>query len=277
MGGLKHFTYLGTVTLIFGLALAFAAPRIKAQSFDISLKFPPGENIGAPQRTGGGGQRGIACVTGKTRLTALTPMNNLTTTISSNPSLFWYIPPTQAQSADFLLVDEENQEVYYYTQIPLTQIPGILEFKLPDHISLATDTRYSWTLALVCNPDDRSKDHFVRGLIQRQPIQNGTTPPAELQTLLDALVNQPERIKQHLQDEASNYAKEMIWAETLMILARLYQQFPNDSAIADEMQELLTSVELDNIPIECLVHSCAVETQDAQETQDAEAMREFKD
>ncbi|MEQ9354968.1 DUF928 domain-containing protein [Coleofasciculus chthonoplastes] len=264
MGGFKHFTYLGAVTLTFGLALAFAAPRLKAQSFDISLKFPEGEDIGAPERTGGGGQRGISCVTGTIRLTALTPMNNLITTISPNPSLFWYVPPTKAQSADFLLLDEQNQEIYY-TRIPLTHRSGIVELKLPDHISLATEKRYLWTFALVCNPDDRSKDHFVRGWIQRQPLQRGITPAEELKTLLDQLVNEPEGIKKRLQDEASNYAQERIWAETLMILARLYQQFPNDSAIADEMQELLTSVELDNISRDCLVYSCSVETQDAEE------------
>lgn len=277
MGGLKHFTYLGGMTLTFGLALVFAAPQLKAQSFDISLEFPPEEDIGAPQRTGGGGQRGIPnipCVTGNIRLTALTPTNNLITTISPNPRLFWYIPPTTAQSADFLLLEEQNQEIYY-TRIPLTHRPGIVELKLPDHISLARGKRYLWTFALVCNPDDRSQDHFARGWIQRQPMQTGIAPPEELETLLDQLVNEPEGIKKRLQDEASNYAQERIWAETLMILARLYQQFPHDSAIADEMQELLTSVELDNIPINCWVHSCLVETQDAEEIQDAEAMREL--
>ncbi|MEQ8469439.1 DUF928 domain-containing protein [Coleofasciculus sp. E1-EBD-02] len=277
MGGLKHFTYLGGMTLTFGLALVFAAPRLKAQSFDISLEFPEGEDIGAPERTGGGGQRGIPnipCVTGNRRLTALTPTNNLITTISPNPKLFWYVPPTTAQSADFLLLDEQNQEIYY-TRIPLTHRPGIVELKLPDYISLITEKRYLWTFALVCNTDDRSQDHFARGWIQRQPLQTGIAPPEELNTLLDQLVYEPEGIKKRLQEEGYNYAQERIWAETLMILARLYQQFPNDSAIADEMQELLTSVELDNIPINCWVHSCSVETQDAEETQDVEAMREL--
>ncbi|MEQ8958559.1 MAG: DUF928 domain-containing protein [Coleofasciculus sp. C2-GNP5-27] len=276
MGGLKHFTYLGGITLTIWLALAFAAPGVKAQSFDISLEFPPGVDINAPGRTGGGGQRGQACVSGKIKLTALTPTNNLTTTISPNPSLFWYVPPTQAQSADFLLLNEDGDEVYY-TRIPLQQSPSIVELKLPNHISLATEKRYLWTFALVCNTDDRSKDHFVRGLIQRQPMHNGITSPTKLQFLLDALANESEWIKPRLQEEASTYAKEAIWAETLMILARLYQQFPQDSAIADEMQELLTSVELSEIPVECLVDSCSVKTEAADETEDVEAMRQLND
>lgn len=276
MGGLKYFTYLGGITLTVWLALAGAAPQVNAQSFDISLTFPKGEDIKAPERTGGGGQRGGACVSGKIRLTALTPKNNLTTTISPNPSLFLYIPQTKANSADFLLLNEDGEEVYY-TRMLIKENPHILELKLPDHLSLETDTEYLWTFALVCEADDRSRDHFVRGLMRRQHTQHGITPAAELQTLLDTLANDSELNKKRLQEEASNYAKEAIWAETLMILARLYQQFPQDSAIAQEMQELLTSVELETIPINCFIDSCPVETEAAEEMQEVETVREIKE
>lgn len=274
MGGLKYFTYFGGITLTVWLALAGAAPQLTAQSFDISLKFPEGEDIKAPERTGGGGQRGQACVTGKIRLTALTPKNNLTTTISPNPSLFLYIPPTKAQSADFLLLNENGKEVYY-TRLLIKESPRILELKLPDHLSLETDTEYFWTFALVCNVDDRSRDHFVRGLMRRQPTQHGITPVAELQTLLNGLTNNSELGKKRLQEEAANYAEAAIWAETLMILARLYQQFPQDSAIAQEMQELLTSVELENIPIHCFLDSCLDEMEAAEPLQEVETVREI--
>ena len=87
----------------------------------ISLQFPKAVDRGAPKATSGAGTRGKSCLLANEHLIALTPTQE-STTVSANPTFFVYIPKSQAEKGDFVLVDGKGKDVYVSTiDLPSTQ------------------------------------------------------------------------------------------------------------------------------------------------------------
>ena len=244
MGWQNNFLYPGVFAVVLcaefvGLLIA---PQLKAQSQLVSVAFPPASNIGAPARTTGGGQRSPNCFNrDNPSLTVLAPTNNVGTTISSNPTLFWYVPTTKAQSAKFVVLDGEENEVYE-TTLALTGVPGVVKLSLPKTVSLAPGTTYRWVLMLQCNSDDHSMDPYVEGNLERK----------ELSVVDKAKLDQATQPLQ----KAEVYAGASIWQETVSILAQLRHDRPSDPKVIAAWKELLKSVNLDAIANEPLVECC---------------------
>jgi hypothetical protein len=184
------------------------------------------------------------CVKGGIPLTALTPTNNLVTTVSGNPTLFWYVPQTEAKSAQFEVVDNQEHTVYQ-TTLAVNGTPGVVKLSLPATVSLETGKDYSWSLALICNTGDPSDDSFVKGRIKRTELSS------EQETQL-AQATEPLK-------KAQVYAEAKIWQETLTILAQLRDERPNDSNVTAAWEELLKSVQLEAIAKEPLVKCCTAQ------------------
>lgn len=240
----KSLLYLGAFSAALCAELvsfSLASPQLLAQSLKVSVTFPPTENVGAPARTAGAGKRSPSCVKGKTPLTALTPSNNVSITVSGNPTLFWYVPETKAQLAELVVVDNEDNEVYQ-TTLAVKGTPGVVKFSLPATVKLEPGKNYQWQFALICKSTDRSEDEFVRGFIKRTELSS------EQKT---RLASTKEPLKQ-----AEMYAGAKIWQETLTLLAQLRSERPNDSKITNAWKELLDSVELQAIATEPLVECC---------------------
>ena len=202
--------------------------------------------------SGGGvraGSTSEACVVenGKS-LTVLMPKNNLGTTVTEAPKLYWYVPQTRAQEAEFVLLDEQNEEVYATmidlprsSNAPELSEAGIMQISLPNNLNGASGApllepgqQYTWFLALVCNSDDRSYDETIEGMIERR----------ELDSQLQANIEQEDS----LVEKANLYAQESIWADALMILADLRESQPQ------EWESFLDSVDLGNISQEPFVN-----------------------
>lgn len=247
MGWQKYLLCLGTLSVALSVELvtfSLLPLQLRAQSIEVSINFPPAEKRGAPSRTAGAGQRRRNCTKGNSPLTALTPSNSVGTTVSANPTLFWYIPQTKAKSAEFVVVDRQGDEVYLTTLV-LNGTPGVVKLSLPATVSLEAGKNYVWQLALICNPADRRQDEFVRGAIERTALSS------EQKTKLAQFV---EPLKQ-----AEVYADARIWQETLTILAQLRHDKPNDSRVTDAWEELLKSVQLESIATEPLVECCKIQ------------------
>jgi hypothetical protein len=215
---------------------------LSAEPLKVSLTFPPVDNVGAPARTAGGGQRGPICVRGKIPLTALAPSNNLGTTVSGNPTLFWYVPQTEAKSAKFVMLDKQDNEIYT-TILPLKGTPGVVKLSLPANVSLQPGQDYTSELTLNCDSENPSDQGFVRGLVKRTELN------AQQKTQLAAATEPLQK--------AQVYAQAKIWQETLTILAQLRSTRPNDPRIRDAWQELLKSVQLEPIATEPLLECCS--------------------
>lgn len=227
----KSFPSLGIPAMILCPALLIF-PGLLPQSHlesTISLKFPPTEQRGATSSTiGGGARRGDSCIEpGVTPLTALMPRDNVVTTAAANPLLFWYVPKTTAKSAEFVLLDDNQNEIYR-TTFALASTPGIVYLRPPASTALKVGKTYQWQFALNCpveSLDDDPVIEFIQGQLQRTAVSS------ELKSKLA----QAQPLEQ-----ARLYANARIWPETLMIVAQLR------SSYATEWQELLESVGLDD-------------------------------
>lgn len=226
----------------FSLVMPF-----RAQSLEVSVTFPPTDKRGAPARTVGTGQRTTeACLRGKyPYVTALTPSNNVVTTVSTNPTLFWYFPRTKLKSARLIVLDAQNKKLVYQTTLALGDTPGVVKVNLPKSVSLETGKNYLWNLFVVCNPAKVADDLVVQGWLERTELSS------EQKT---KLAQAQDPLKQ-----AEVYAEAKIWQETLMILAQLQQERPNDAKVTDAWKELLNSVGLSAIATEPVVECCTVE------------------
>ncbi len=247
MGCQKSVSYWGALSVaLFVEFLTFSSltPQLRAQSLEVSLTFPPTANRGAPPRTAGGGTRSPrACVKGNIRLTALAPSNNVGTTVSANPTLFWYVPETEAKFAQLVVYDNpDKKNEIYQTTLALNGTPGVVKLSLPATVALEPGKEYRWHFGLICNREDRSQDKFVEGVIERTELSS------EQKT---KLAQATEPLKQ-----AEVYAGATVWQETLTILAQLRHDRPNDSDITEAWEELLKSVQLKDIATQPLSECC---------------------
>lgn len=243
---LSYWVALGVALSVELVTVSLALPQLRVQSLEVSgVTFPRRVRVGAPSRTGGAGTRGRRwCIKGNKLLTALTPNNNVATTVSANPTLFWYVPQTEAKSAEFVIFDPDLDREVYKTTLALEDIPGVVKLSLPKAVSLETGKEYVWQLALICNPENPEEQDYVRGMIERTQLSS-----AQKTKLADAI----EPLKQ-----AEVYAGAGIWLETLIVLSQLRHERPNDSKINDAWKELLESVELEAIATEPLIECCRV-------------------
>jgi len=257
-------------TLYPALLIFSGMPQLPPQSspaLEVSIKFPPTEERGAPSGSFGGGTRlqrrsteeqgsieepaeitapgatvtpdaletsdgaargGGSCIEpGVTPLTALMPRNNLVTTAAANPLLFWYVPKTTATSAEFVLLDDNQNEEVYRTTFALAGTSSIVYLRPPATAALKVGKTYQWRFVLNC-PTHSQKDNLLfnstHGQIQR----------VQMSRELQAELAQAQPLEQ-----ARLYADARIWSETLMIVIQLRNSYPT------EWQELLQSVQLD--------------------------------
>jgi hypothetical protein len=243
------------------VAFSFVATQLRAQSVKVSVTFPPADKSRrGPARTVGAGQRGTtrggeseqfsqhACLASTdptlAALTAMAPSNNVATTVSANPTLFWYVPRTTAKFARLIILDNQTKKFVYQTTLPLQDAPGVVKLSLPKTVSLEPGKNYLWNLFLICNPGMPDNDLLLQGLIERTELT------AEQKT---QLAQATDPLKQ-----AEIYAKAEIWQETLALLAQLHQERPNDATVTDAWTELLKSVGLPAIATEPLIECCKV-------------------
>lgn len=203
------------------LSVGIVLSSVLFPSIGYSLEFPETSGTGAPERTASGGRRDQSCLQGGAMsATALVPLNNLVTTVAEKPSLFFYLPATQAKTAEFVLMDNQGNELAQ-KMITLTGEAGVMDVKLPDTAKLETNQNYWWELAIICNPQDRTQDLFIQGKLQRQELPTEFVRQLETADLLQ---------------QAQLYADAGIWHEALAIALRLRDTHPN--ALAGLLQSV---------------------------------------
>ncbi|MFP4099172.1 DUF928 domain-containing protein [Coleofasciculus sp.] len=254
------------LAIAFTLGLAFV-PRLQTPVLaepspvtpEPTLSFvPPPEKPGEPDgRSSAGGATRGNCSTLDTqssasrssRLTLLTPgisPNRPRLTSLEYPTFFIYLPPTQAEEAEFTLVDQD-EEYSYQTTFALKQTAGIISFQLPPEAPpLEPNKTYTWKVAIICDRQSRTEDVFAQEQIQLTVLQ-------------------PEQVKQ-LQtatplEQVALYGGLGIWYDMIKILADLRRSQPNNPKLTLTWNELLqsTSVGLTDIAPKPLIACCTVE------------------
>lgn len=210
----------------YSVVTAVMVSNLLVQLPSYSLQFPPTNGTGAPERTASGGRRDDSCTpTGGIPATALVPANNLGTTVSQTPTLFFYIPQTKAKTAELALLDNQGNELFA-KRIALSSNSGIIKVDFPSTANLEINKNYRWEFAIVCDTEDRTQDRFIQGTIQRIPLS----------AALKAKLERADSLK-----KAQLYAEAKIWQESLGIAAQLHPTNPRP------WEELLSSVGLEAI------------------------------
>ncbi|MGK7923919.1 MAG: DUF928 domain-containing protein [Spirulina sp.] len=218
--------------LLAGL-LGWSLCAVPIRSQTPAIEFIPPRK-GVPNDTGGG-TRGY-CLGDpepgdpEPRL-PLTPLIPYTTakgirgglTTREYPALWVYIPTTNAEKGELLVLTERTNEEIYHGKISLPSDPGIVKVQLPAEPEggLRTGQRYLWKFSLICAPLDRGQDSFVRGWIER-------------------IAPEPERSPDSLQ-QAARFARSGLWYDLLAVLMDLRGRQLQDTDFARLWQTLLQS------------------------------------
>lgn len=272
--GWKSIAILLSPTLVIFSSLPVGLRAEPYPEWQVSLKFPVSGSIGQPEDgTVSGGIRGHCFEKDKENqihLTALMPIRNKlnhlieipanqTLTVAANPTFFVYVPETTAKSAEFLLLDEQNNQVYETTlELPTVlssddpkssvSTPGIVKLNLPANVSLEIGQNYHWFFSLNCMTSDGDVNGDVNGDASGNLFVNGWVQRTELTPELKRKIEQAKILEQ-----AQLYAMAGIWSETLMLAYQLRSSKP------DEWEQLLKSVGLTEIAQAHFLECCTPE------------------
>jgi hypothetical protein len=100
--------------------------------------------------------------------------DKLISTTATYPTFLFFVPTTSASQAQFVVKGSDRKAIYRQT-FALSGQSGILRVALPTDGSirkLALGQTYKWEFNIICDPDDRSKDDFVVGSLQRESLSN---------------------------------------------------------------------------------------------------------
>jgi hypothetical protein len=237
---------LQKTTLIFVLLL-FATMNFAVQAQTQSnnrkkITFVPPQGDRPMDSAGGASRDAGRCPQDSQNLTPyvtpVIPANVQRLTSQARPTLFVYVPQTTASKA-FLSVQGEKNQQHYQTFVSLQQKGGVVGFSLPDDAPpLTVGITYKWSFVLMCN----------NKLLPDSPTVTGTIKRIELEPSLNSQLSQKTPL-----DKASLLGAAGLWYDTLEIIADLRKAQPNDQNVEILWQNLLTSVELEEIATQPLI------------------------
>jgi hypothetical protein len=154
-------------------------------------------------------------------------------TVSDHPTFFVNVPQTSAKEAEFLLRDENDEELLR-EKINIESATGLIAYQLPKSFKgLEVGKKYIWRFSLVCNQDDYSANPRTSAWVQR--IEPTTQVAEQLAAATDEL------------DRLAVYAEYGFWQETLKTLVDLRAANPNDQDVATNWTSVLQSVGLESL------------------------------
>lgn len=209
------------------MAIALCAGTLYTSMAGVALaQYTPPSDIGLPSRREPGGTRGGCLGSSGVPVDglALTPLmptipagdaNSVEDdpyfgqTLSPYPTFYWYVPAITARAAEFVLMDENDNEIYTTEfQLDPASEGGLIRLSLPENAGLApleVNKNYRWYFALVCDKFDRGTDIFTGGWVRRVASDSLLT--------LDELPTLPQP------EQASDYAQASLWFEALEVVA----------------------------------------------------------
>lgn len=155
-------------------------------------------------------------------------------TIQEQPVLFWYLSEPANYPIEISIIDDSQYEPLWQSRISQPVQSGFHRIRLADSgLKLDKGKNYKWFVALVLDPDHRSKDVIAGGVIER-------VHPSES---LNKKLAQSDSLQR-----VSIFAEEGIWYDTLCTISDLIDARSGDSALENVRTDLLTQVGLDLRP-----------------------------
>lgn len=174
-------------------------------------------------------------------LVALVPDVNFGRSLSSHPTLWFYVPDSSLLTAgSFVLVDEDHNDVLPPLEFTLGNTPGFVGVRLPKSASsIETNKSYHWYFELYC--DDSSSAVSVDGWIER-------TTPAEWGT------DDASTVSEQWSDQAIEspnlqtydfYRNHFIWFDAFDFMFQEWSETHTDAA----KEELLSLMQSANVAL----------------------------
>jgi len=235
-------------------------PNTKLGAATVTLLYKPPLGLGSPAGLIAGGTRGLSLsrcgfptgsVAGRSRgtkaclsddsgdrnttltLSVLTPADHIGLTVHEQPSIYWYLSAETNCRIDLTLTDEQTIEPLLELILSPPIKPGVQRIGLADHkIHLAPGVQYHWSVALVPDPEHRSKDIIAAGEIKRIDATE------MLQTKL-AQANKME--------VAAVYAEAGLWYDALTTISDLIAEVPQNPVLRMQRAALLEQVRLPEV------------------------------
>jgi hypothetical protein len=189
--------------------------------------IPP--NRGSPGGRVGGSTRGAGIVP---ILSALVP-DHTGLTVREQPSLYWYLSGPTTYPVELTIRDDRAIQPLIETRISGPIQPGVQRVRLADYgVRLPLGVPHRWFVALVVDPDSRSRDNIAGGTIERIAL-----PKALRVNLAQAGKAQAPHL----------YAQAGLWYDALAAISDLLGAAPNDPVLRQQRASLLEQVGLGEI------------------------------
>ncbi len=177
----------------------------------------------------GGGSRGEKDDVPKLRL--LVPDGKGITTQAA-PNLYFYLSKPAQTSCEITVTEPRHAKPLFAQKTPVLKQSGILTIRLAKYgIEFKPGITYRWSVAMVLDPENRSQDVVVNGIIQR--VEPAAELTAELAKASDA-------------DKAAVYAEHGIWYDALESISEQILKSPHDPGLRNERASLLKQVGIDS-------------------------------
>ncbi|NEP00178.1 MAG: DUF928 domain-containing protein [Symploca sp. SIO2E9] len=167
------------------------------------------------------------CQTGEIPLTLLASLNYVGQTISTHPTLAWFVPDSEPFDLEFRLyeygLDGNLKQVG--NEILLKSSPGIMTLSPiePDTPGLSVGKKHLWQVTIICNPNDPSQDLLAAA--QFRVVDKPLTFSRNIENLTNL-------------EKVDFYAQEGLWYDALSEALKLSE----DSKLGDVGSVLLESL-----------------------------------
>jgi len=190
------------------------------------VKFrPSGSGAASVRVTGGSRGTGDDQVT----LDVLAP-DEIGITTQEQPSLYWFQSKPAKAKFELTLIEENKPKPIVQVVVERSTKAGIQRLKLSEHgAKLAVGVEYQWVVALIPDPDNRSKDLIASGVIKR------IEPSADLKEKVS---------KASPASLPGVYAEAGIWYDALTVLSDQIDAQPDNKALRQTRADLLQQVGL---------------------------------
>jgi len=196
--------------------------------------YRPSGNVGTPTRTQSGATRGTRrCLVAENSpsLVAVVPHNTFGVTLKSHPTFLFYLPVMTARTTpsliEFVIRDLDDNDIYK-VRFNTDGQGGIASISLPENSGvkgLELNQDYRWSVAIICQMNDRGRDIVTEGLIQRVAV-----PPELAPSVLQG---------KSVVEQAELLSSAGIWYDAVALMAEIRRDQP-----LNQWTSLLQAVEL---------------------------------
>ena len=154
-------------------------------------------------------------------------------TVQEQPSLYWYLSKSTTYPIELTVIDDQTIQPLIERRMSGPVQPGVQRVRIADYgRRLSPGVPYRWSVAVVVDPESRSKDILAGGFIQRIAL--------------------PEALRAQLAGAGKArvpfiYAEAGLWYDALAALSELIEAAPHDMLLRRQRAALLEQVQLAEI------------------------------